>query len=327
MTLRPILKAMPRYRRAQRSSASSSYACSSNSPPSTGPSSPDPVPLTSVSPPSPPSSGSPSPSTSSPRALRLSSLPSPRLRSPLMSPHVHFPPTPAISSTQLTHSSSTYDRAPIQVSPNSCELPERGGRVYEIGSPDSVCHAPRTNLSPGSYFHPNAFEACEAEEEEPSPMFYSGSSCGASPSSSSQHLQIPPLVHDLLSSGSSSSCSESEDSDLSPNPYINSFDSSPLSPDAPPSNQYFGQYSPYHSYPLSNPLAQEELAHALSFLPYSPVHRKETRIVDDASPAMHKARKRHSKKTLRGDQTPRLSRRCSEIDWESTQLDGCLGGF
>jgi len=44
--------------------------------------------------------------------------------------HVHFPPTPTLTSTHATHSSSVYDRAPINISPNRCELPERGGRVY-----------------------------------------------------------------------------------------------------------------------------------------------------------------------------------------------------
>ncbi|THU95688.1 hypothetical protein K435DRAFT_859268 [Dendrothele bispora CBS 962.96] len=342
MTLRPILKAMPKYRRAQRSSASSSHGYTSTPPsaPST-PNSPENIPFTSVSPPTPPR----------PQQHLSSTLPSPRLRSPLLSPHVHFPPTPAISSTQLTHSPSTYDRAPIQVSPNSCELPERGGRVYdEIGSPDSVCHAPRSKASKGSYFHPSAFEACETEvSEEPSSppvsvSSYPGSSSASSsanasgvssPTDPSQYLQVPSLVHDLLLSSSSSSCSESEDSDLSPNPYIEST-GSPFSiqssPDSPP---YFGPHSPYHhSYSLSNHLGQEELAHALSFLPYSPAQRKEPSsntmmTMNDLPCSKQKARKRHSRKTLRGDQTPRLSRRCSQNDWDSTTSleEGCLGGF
>ena len=64
------------------------------------------------------------------------------------SPHVHFPPTPTLTSTAITHSSFIYDRAPIVVTPNICALPERGGRKL-IGSNSS---------NPGGlgYFHPHA---------------------------------------------------------------------------------------------------------------------------------------------------------------------------
>lgn len=48
-----------------------------------------------------------------------------------LSAHVHFPATPAMAATFATHSPNTYDRTPIRVAPNSCELPPRGDRVYE----------------------------------------------------------------------------------------------------------------------------------------------------------------------------------------------------
>lgn len=64
------------------------------------------------------------------------------------SPHVHFPPTPTLTSTEITHSSFTYDRAPIVVTPNICALPERGGRKF-IGSSNS-------NQGGLGYFHPHA---------------------------------------------------------------------------------------------------------------------------------------------------------------------------
>ncbi|KAJ7045155.1 hypothetical protein C8F04DRAFT_1067890 [Mycena alexandri] len=78
------------------------------------------------------------------------------------SPHVHFPSTPRLTFIGATHSPGTYDRAPIAVSPNSCAMPERGGRVY--GSPEQRCV--------GSYFHPRAFEACELELEQPVPLLH-----------------------------------------------------------------------------------------------------------------------------------------------------------
>ena len=52
----------------------------------------------------------------------------------LDSPRVHFPPTPTLTSIALTHSPHAYDRAPIQVAPNSCAMPERGARTYDDGA-------------------------------------------------------------------------------------------------------------------------------------------------------------------------------------------------
>ena len=67
------------------------------------------------------------------------------------SPHVHFPPTPTLTSTEITHSSFIYDRAPIVVTPNVCALPERGGRKF-IGSTNG-----NQNQGGGlGYFHPHA---------------------------------------------------------------------------------------------------------------------------------------------------------------------------
>ncbi|KAL0952085.1 hypothetical protein HGRIS_008721 [Hohenbuehelia grisea] len=54
------------------------------------------------------------------------------------SPHVHFPPTPSLISTYVTHSSNVYDRAPIIVSPNPLELPPRGARTYSPSFADYV---------------------------------------------------------------------------------------------------------------------------------------------------------------------------------------------
>jgi len=64
------------------------------------------------------------------------------------SPHVHFPPTPTLTSTEITHSSFIYDRAPIVVTPNVCALPERGGRKF-VGSNSN-------NQGGLGYFHPHA---------------------------------------------------------------------------------------------------------------------------------------------------------------------------
>ena len=77
----------------------------------------------------------------------------------LDSPHVHFPPTPTLTSTEITHSPFTYDRAPIVVAPNLCALPERGGRTI-IGG--------KINQGGLGYFHPHAkfqFNAVRVERD------------------------------------------------------------------------------------------------------------------------------------------------------------------
>lgn len=108
------------------------------------------------------------------------------------SPHVHFPPTPSLVSTLPTHSSSTYDRAPITVSPNSCELPERGERFY---SPSATTADPPAT---GSYFD-----------------------CGASTAPAPESNAPPALVPDT---------SESEDSDECRSPLSFASPDIPFSP-------------------------------------------------------------------------------------------------
>ncbi|KAF9225183.1 hypothetical protein BS17DRAFT_677872, partial [Gyrodon lividus] len=82
----------------------------------------------------------------------------------LRSPHVHFPPTPTLTSTFTTHSASAYDRTPVVVPPNNCALPGRHERefietAYSCYYPDPY----RADGLKGSYFHPRAFEVCSIE--------------------------------------------------------------------------------------------------------------------------------------------------------------------
>jgi len=72
-----------------------------------------------------------------PTALPMSPQPFPyaatfsiQLSSPSKSPHVHFPSSPSLVATFVTHSAGTYDRGPITVSPNPLTLPTWGERVY-----------------------------------------------------------------------------------------------------------------------------------------------------------------------------------------------------
>ena len=128
-----------------------------------------------------------------------------------LSPHVHFPPTPGMSSTFPAYSPTTYDRKPIVISPNVVQLPRRGERRLFISSPDleepgdherrgrrrsRSCGRERgarakSDEGPvkGSYFHPHAYEACvpEPADDPTSPIDFAP----------------PPLVYDLSPSDES----------------------------------------------------------------------------------------------------------------------------
>lgn len=71
-----------------------------------------------------------------PAALPMSPNPFPYASFSLMvspgvkSPHVQFMASPQLVATFTTHSSDTYDRLPIRVSPNPLELPSRGDRYF-----------------------------------------------------------------------------------------------------------------------------------------------------------------------------------------------------
>ncbi|KAL4063033.1 hypothetical protein V8B97DRAFT_1597271 [Scleroderma yunnanense] len=72
---------------------------------------------------------------------------------------VHFPPSPTLTRVHVVHSSTSYDRSPIVVSPNACALPERGcpGRTYVLDD-----ELPRRSLpsqrrsNNGNHVHPRA---------------------------------------------------------------------------------------------------------------------------------------------------------------------------
>ena len=76
---------------------------------------------------------------------------------------VHFPPSPTLTRTFSAYSSSTYDRSPIVVLPNTCALPARGcpGRTYIPGcTPSSLNSSPDLHSrkaainSGGRHMHP-----------------------------------------------------------------------------------------------------------------------------------------------------------------------------
>lgn len=78
----------------------------------------------------------PEPLALSPRASAFAqaasySVLSPSTSQAVKSPHVHFPPSPSqLIATFIAHSSNSYDRAPISISPNPLSIPGWGERVY-----------------------------------------------------------------------------------------------------------------------------------------------------------------------------------------------------
>ena len=89
-----------------------------------------------------------------------------------VSPHVHFPPTPTLTSTFITHSSTVYDRTPAEVLPNTCALPGRHEREFVD---TSLPRRPRRLWDregpQGSYFQPRGYEARTIEPSGLSPRF------------------------------------------------------------------------------------------------------------------------------------------------------------
>ncbi|KAG9308954.1 hypothetical protein JVU11DRAFT_4607 [Chiua virens] len=88
-----------------------------------------------------------------------------------VSPHVHFPPTPTLTSTFITHSSTVYDRTPAAVLPNTCALPGRHEReIIEPSCPRRTRHLWNWDAEgpQGSYFHPrgSASESSESDDSD-----------------------------------------------------------------------------------------------------------------------------------------------------------------
>jgi len=85
-----------------------------------------------------------------------------------VAPHVHFPPTPTLTSTFITHSSSVYDRTPAEVQPNICALPGRHER--EIVDIPHSRHTRRMwdREDVSSYFYPrgSAIEPSESDDSD-----------------------------------------------------------------------------------------------------------------------------------------------------------------
>lgn len=263
---------------------------------------------------------------------------------PIHSPHVHFPPTPTLTSTIFTHSAVQYDRAPIVVAENVCALPERGGRCYNtqlrnkrsssrvrgrsrppLGvDDDGVKIEPSENrlLNPpgliSNYSHPPAHDVCESERRM-----------------RDQHAQYNPYFASYSSSSSSSSSESESDLELSyssvsppiPRAAVDSFSLS----DSPSSSTYpsesslvshqhgFQQFSylsisrPSHQ--QSQPLPQNL---SNSSLPSSREFGQKRSIIPGG---------RRKGQEATDNMAARLAKFGGGFSAQSMVLEGCLGGF
>ena len=247
--------------------------------------------------------------------------------------HVHFPPTPTLTSTFTTHSSSAYDRTSVVVPPNACALPGRHEREVFVDNapsrrPSSTSHSSHSRRarapSPkGSYFHPRAYEAC-APENYPQATW---------PSSmpSPGHFPLPPfpppqLICDTLHDPSSDSESSSSDSQVStptdgdPNPASHHHAMTmryamPSTTTASPSTRHTTASVIPHSY-----LSSQEPA-----LSYLPDHYAQSPSAKEKKPRRRSNDNTSSSRNQRGPRQEVSDHR--NFAFSSLDFEGCLGGF
>ncbi|KZT28063.1 hypothetical protein NEOLEDRAFT_1130019 [Neolentinus lepideus HHB14362 ss-1] len=231
---------------------------------------------------------------------------------------VHFPPSPKLTRTHTTHSSSSYDRSPIVVTPNACALPARGcpGKTYVLDD------LPVSRGTAGRHLHPRAVNPTHASPsssntcelglglEGLSTLRKTSSDRDSDPdrtptaasshlSQSSQYFPLPPLIPDLSS--------ESDESDgfSSPLPLQASFSS------ASSSSSSSSCSSTPHNHCIEIPGLPPKLSsaylgantsNALSFLPHPPSPPKHDSEDSD------KIRRRREKDKIRRDRHRERSR-------------------
>ncbi|KAI6102614.1 hypothetical protein EV401DRAFT_2023210 [Pisolithus croceorrhizus] len=233
----------------------------------------------------------------------------------LRTPHVHFPPTPTLTSTFTTHSSSAYDRTPVVVAPNTCALPGRHERELFIDNnterrgsePPSTTHSRTRKQTPkGSYFHPRAYEAC-APEPCPSSLWSSPDS-----DSSSSDSQVSTPTDDELDVASHRSMSKlyaptNPASCTSPSPHHN------MNAPVIPPHSYLspeGLTSSYSNhYHLQSPPTKERKAGKRS-------------NNENNQPRSPKSPRQEAIFKLDHQQQQR-----SSFTFPSLDFEGCLGGF
>ncbi|TFK69886.1 hypothetical protein BDN72DRAFT_839791 [Pluteus cervinus] len=260
----------------------------------------------------------------------------------LYSPHVHFPPTPTLTSIEITHSPSVYDRAPIVVAPNACALPERGGRFYKphAGRPAYVSAKCLETWEQGE--HGQLQDAPDAFTSRPGSSDYSGSgyvhpNVHHYPTHHTQH-------HSMTSTATCSpTCASTQFSySPSPSPLSHYSDEVSLGADgsAIPHSSITTAATTYNHYYTQNH-TQSSLQSVEAYPPISPSHQSSYSSVSEgymerglrSSPRLSAS---SSSSSLLSTSPPKdKSKRRKSFDrqvgfgssFQEPTLDGCLGGF
>lgn len=272
----------------------------------------------------------------------------PHRHPPLAHAAVHFPPSPTLTRTFTVHSPTTYDRSPIVVGPNSCALPERGGRTYTLddtASDDALERSANSRRLLNDHRHPRAFGRGSYTHADSTAMPMAGQQYTPPPIQAMPPyppFMLPPLIADC--SSSSSSCSESEESDGVHSPpldfrTVNSIHglAIPIPNKAgKPSQMYNTQASPSTPMPLSflphPPSAEDEQLARSSRRrrrpsPSPPTSNMNATMEEHGFGTSPKSmRSRGAMKTLKSSSSFALCSSMSGLGLDDSD-SGCLGGF
>ncbi|KIY44921.1 hypothetical protein FISHEDRAFT_77142 [Fistulina hepatica ATCC 64428] len=175
-------------------------------------------------------------------------------------PAVHFPPSPSLASTFAALPAVVYDRSPIVVGYNTCELPERGcpGRTYTI---DDHLRSRSRKIqgssaagfaSASKSIHPRALARSPGATHTDTPAAY------PYPPASASTFNCPPLIPDISSS------SDESDGSAGPPPVFDDYAGAvPKHPSVSPKHRKAYPQSIIDIYTPPPPEAR-------AFLPYAP---------------------------------------------------------
>lgn len=257
-------------------------------------------------------------STSSGSSFSSSPSPSPSMK-------VHFPPHASLTQSFAAHSPSVYDRTPIRVAPNLCELPEHGcpGRTYDLDE-DALSD---------SEFTPDEWEGdAEVQESTPGRGWTKKVAAhaklrvkGFNHATSRSSRPLPPTR--ALSFGNSSSSASDESDGFGFSPFLNgSFADTTMSCSPPSSKVLQSSTTPTQLAFLPHPHS-----HALSGTrnPSSPISMP-LATYPASPPRIHRSLPGPNLPKPRARGSPVRGRFSCPSDMSVTapaQDEGCLGGF
>jgi len=249
---------------------------------------------------------------------------------------VHFPSSPA-TRTYSAYSAAAYDRSPIVVAPNSCALPERGGRTYTLDESQ-----PCRGISFARDFHPRALAFASTRTPLPqlipdvsSESEESDGWSAAPAASTTSHANFG--IHGLA--GPPSKCNSNLYGDSDMNTYSNCVDALAFlpHPPSPPSHkhQYTESIDPFPQSYHRRRGGRETKHESCSVSDRTPIKGSDTQHCLSAAfaslslsssptfpntPTKRSTRKKQPK-SQRASYTP------ISAEFGSNLNDGCLGGF